>query len=91
MAFCTIVEWDQDLSAELTKLQGDDAPPPGSIVRVFGSTETGTYAIEIWDSSDAARRFAEASAPTLAASTLPPPTRGAAFQVSQLFIREQNA
>ena len=53
--------------------------------------DSGTYAIEIWNSSDDARRFAEASAPTLAASTLPPPTRGAAFQVAQLFIREQNA
>jgi hypothetical protein len=89
MAFCTIVEWDKDINTELSTLQGDNAPPAGSIVRVFGSSESGTYAIEIWESSDDARRFAELSAPTLAASTLPPPTRGAAFQVAQLFIRER--
>ena len=59
MAFCTIVEWDQDLGAELSRLQGDDAPPPGSLVRVFGSTGSGTYAIEVWESGEDARRFAE--------------------------------
>lgn len=87
MAFCTIVEWDQDLGAELDKLQGDDAPPPGSLVRVYGSTGSGTYAVELWESGEDARRFAESSAPALAASSLPPPDRVAGFDATRAFIR----
>jgi hypothetical protein len=87
MAFCTIVEWDEDLSAELSRLQGDDAPPAGSLVRVFGSTDSGTYAIELWESGEDARRFAESSAPALASSSLPPPSRVAGFEASKAFIR----
>ncbi len=87
MAFCTIVEWDQDVSAALRKLHGEDGPPAGSLVRVIGSTKSGTYAIEIWESGEDARRFAEASAPTLATSPLPPPTRVAGFETADIFIR----
>ncbi|HVC05234.1 MAG TPA: hypothetical protein VND88_11225 [Candidatus Acidoferrales bacterium] len=87
MAFCTIVEWDHDLGAELSKLQGDDAPPPGSLVRVYGSTGSGTYAIEVWESGEDARRFAESTAPALAASSLPRPDRVAGFAASKAFIR----
>ena len=88
MAFCTIVEWDQDVSAELSKLHGDnDAPPAGPLVRVFGSTESGTYVVEIWVSGEDARRFAETSAPALATSSLPPPTRVAGFEAAGVFIR----
>jgi hypothetical protein len=89
MAFCTVVEWDQDVSIELSKLQGEDALPAGSLLRVFGATESGTYAIEIWDSEEDARRFAEASAPALATASLPPPTKVAGFAAAKLFIRAE--
>ncbi|MGA7987387.1 MAG: hypothetical protein WCB51_03195 [Candidatus Dormiibacterota bacterium] len=89
MAFCTIVEWDQDLGAALSRLQGQDSQPQGSLVRVFGATASGTYAIEVWESGEDARRFAESSAPALAQSALPPPDRVAGFETSNVFIRAE--
>jgi hypothetical protein len=87
MSFCTVVEWDEDLGQVLRTLPGSDTQPEGSLVRIFGSSEKGTYAIELWHSGEDARRFAEASAPALAQSSLPPPARVAGFETSSVFIR----
>jgi hypothetical protein len=87
MAFCTIVEWDENLIETLSNLAGGDMPPDGSLVRIVGASDKGTYAIEVWASADDARRFAEQSAPALAQSSLPPPTRGDGFEASSVFIR----
>jgi hypothetical protein len=87
MAFCTVVEWDQDLGEVLRTLPGSNAQPEGALVRIFGSSDKGTYAIELWNSGEDARRFAEESAPSLAQSSLPPPDRVAGFETSSVFIR----
>jgi hypothetical protein len=89
MAFCTIVEWDQDLTEALTGLHDREELPDGALVRLVGATDSGTYAVEIWRSGEDARRFAESSAPALAASTLPPPTRVAGFEAASVFIRPE--
>ena len=88
MPFCAIVEWDQDVSGALSELSsGQDEPAASSLVRIFGSSESGTYAIELWDSSEDAKRFSEESAPALARSALAPPARVTAFETSSVFIR----
>lgn len=89
MAFCTIVEWDQDLTEALVGLHDREAPPEGALVRLVGATDSGTYAIEIWRSGEDARQFAESNAPALAASALPPPTRVAGFEAASVFIRPE--
>jgi hypothetical protein len=87
MAFCTVVEWDSDVTEALRVLAGNDAPPAGSLARIVGASDKGTYAIELWSSGEDARRFAESSAPALAQSTLPPPTRVDGFETSSLLLR----
>jgi len=87
VAFCTVVEWDQDLGEVLRTLPGSNTQPEGSLVRIFGSSEKGTYAIELWQSGEDARKFAESSAPALAQSLLPPPARVAGFETSSVFVR----
>lgn len=86
MAFCTVVEWDHDLGAELSALPGNDMQPAGCMVRIVGSSGKATYAIEVWQSSDDARRFAEQTAPALAQSSLPPPARVDGFETSVALI-----
>lgn len=87
MAFCTVVEWDRDLGEAVRALPGSDMQPAGSLVRIFGSSGKGTYAIEVWLSGEDARRFAEQSASELAQSSLPPPDRVDGFETSSVFIR----
>jgi hypothetical protein len=87
MTFCTVVEWDEDLGEALRSFHGSDAQPAGCLVRIVGSSGKGTYAIEVWDSGEDLRRFAESTAPTLAQSSLPPPTRVDGFEASVVFNR----
>jgi hypothetical protein len=87
MAFCTVVQWDQDITESLRSLPGSERQPDGNLVRIVGASDKGTYAIEVWDSGEDARRFAETTAPSLAQSSLPPPTRVDGFEASVAFIR----
>jgi hypothetical protein len=87
MAFCTVVEWDENLVETLSTLARDDMPPDGSLVRIAGASDKGTYAIEVWASAEDAQHFAERSAPALAQASLPPPTRVDGFEASSVFIR----
>ena len=89
MPVCTIVEWDQDLGAEgwLDPPGEHDAPPSGSMVRFFGASDSGTFAIELWDSSEEARRFSAETAPSLSQSAWPPPTRVTGLETSWLYLR----
>jgi hypothetical protein len=91
MAFCTVVEWDQDLGELLRTVSGNDTQPSGCLVRIVGSSDKGTYAIEVWKSSDDARRFAEQTAPALAQSSLPPPTRVDGFEPFVALIRSEES
>jgi hypothetical protein len=87
MALCTVVEWDQDLAAELDTIAGNDPLPAGCLVRIVGSSPKGTYVVELWNSGADARRFAEQSAPAVAQSSLPPPTRVDGFEAPVALIR----
>ncbi len=87
MAFCTVVEWDENIIETLSTLAGGDMPPDGSLVRIVGASDKGAYAIEVWASARDAQRFAERSAPSLAQASLPPPTRVDGFEASSVFIR----
>jgi len=87
MAFCTVVEWDENLIETLSTLAGGDMPPDGSLVRIVGASDKGTYAIEVWASAEEAQHFAEQSAPALAQASLPPPARVDGFEASSVFIR----
>jgi hypothetical protein len=91
MAFCTVVEWDQDLGEVLRTLPGNDTQPAGCLVRIVGSSAKGTYAIELWNSGEDARRFAEQTAPALAQSSLPPPTRVDGFEASVALISTEES
>ena len=91
MAFCTVVEWDQDLGEVLSTLPGSDTQPAGCLVRIVGSSAKRTYAIELWNSGADAGRFAAQTAPALAQSSLPPPTRVDGFEASVALIRAKES
>jgi hypothetical protein len=80
-----------DLGEVLRTLPGNDTQPSGCLVRIVGSSDKGTSAIEVWKSSDDARRFAEQTAPALAQSSLPPPTRVDGFEAFVALIRSEES
>jgi hypothetical protein len=90
MAFCTVVEWDHDITEALRSLPGSERQPDGSLVRIVGASDKGSYAIEVWNSGEDARRYAEQSASNLAQVSLPPPTRVDGFEASVAFIRAES-
>ena len=91
MAFCTVVEWDQDLGEMLGTIAGNDPPPSGCTVRIVGSSPKGTYVIELWNSGEDAQRFAEQSGPSAAMSSLPPPARVDGFEAPVALIRTEES
>jgi hypothetical protein len=90
--YCTIVEfeWNETTSRELfaTMLRTIEhsAPPAGCLSRIVGIDDSGARTIEVWRSSEDARAFAEASAPALAQTQLPPPTRVVGFEVTSYIV-----
>lgn len=84
MAFCTVVEWDQDLGEALGTMPGNETQPTGCLVRIIGSSDKGSYVIELWNAADDARRIAEQ--PASAQSSLPPPARVDGFETSVALI-----
>jgi hypothetical protein len=90
MPHCTVVEFEWDGPGQRAAFESltssGDAPVAGRLVRILGIDDLGARAIEVWDSSEDARRFAESSAPSLGASDLPAPTRVFGFEVTSLHI-----
>jgi hypothetical protein len=92
MTYCTIVEfeWNEAVSREqfATTLgaMAHAAPPAGCLSRIVGIDERGARTIEVWRSSADARAFAETSAPALAQTQLPPPTRVMGFEVTSYIV-----
>ena len=88
MAYCTIVEFEWEDPAQRAAFESvtarGDAPVAGRLARTVGVDDGGARAIEVWASPDDARRFAESSAPDLAATALPAPTRVGGFEVTAL-------
>jgi len=89
MPFCTIVEfeWDETFGREqFTDMIGQVGPaeglPAGCLSRIVGIDDTGARVIEVWNSSDDARAFAEKSAPALASSQMPQPARVTGFETT---------
>ena len=87
MAFCTLLEWDGefpfDRYGEMNdRAEGHGALPEGCLSRLVGRVDAGAAIIEVWRSSDDARRFSEQHAHLLAEFKMPPPTRVAAFETS---------
>ena len=91
MPYCTIVEfeWDETVSREkfATTLEAiEPAESPGCLTRIVGIDDSGARTIEVWRSSADARAFAEASAPALAQTRLPAPTRVVGFEVTSYTV-----
>lgn len=85
MAFCTQLEWDSDFPfdryEDMTRRAGShESLPQGCLARIVGRKDTGAYILEVWKSSDDARRFGEASGPLLKEFRMPMPSRSAAFE-----------
>ena len=93
MPYCTIVEfeWDEAFGREqFTDMIGRAGPvdhrPAGCVSRIVGVDDTGARVIEIWDSSDDARAFAEQSAPALASVHMPQPARVTGFETTAYVV-----
>jgi len=91
MPFCTIVEFEWKETSDRERFAtsvggGDTTPPQGRLSRIVGIDDKGARAIEVWQSSDDARAFAEQSAPFLSSAQLPPPSRVFGFEVSEYIV-----
>lgn len=89
MPFCTIVEFEWNETSDRGRFAGfiensgaADSLPDGCLSRIGGIDDHGARVIEVWRSSDDARRFAEQSAPSLASAQMPAPSRATAFEAS---------
>jgi hypothetical protein len=89
MPYCTIVEFDwaghedrQGFELAAGQLDTDGALPPGCISRIASVDEQGARVIEVWESGGDARKFAESAAPSLAAASMPEPSRVSGFDVT---------
>jgi hypothetical protein len=87
MPFCTIVEfeWDETFDHEAfgTALGArGDALPDGCLSRISSIDASGARMIEVWQSGEHARAFAEQSAPDLAAMPIPAPSRVSGFELT---------
>jgi hypothetical protein len=87
--YCTIVEfeWDESFDHEqfastLAAGQAASGPPKGRLSHIAGIDAKGARMIEVWQSAEDARAFAEQSAPFLAEMTMPPPSRVSSFEVT---------
>jgi hypothetical protein len=85
MPFCTIVEfeWDENLDRErfesLTR-GSDDSAPDGRLARITGIDDTGARVVEVWQSGDDARAFAEQT--VAVTGQMPAPARVVGFEVT---------
>jgi len=87
MPYCTIVEfeWDETFDHQKfaeTLASAGDTLPSGCLSRILSVDSAGARTIEVWQSGDDARAFAEQSKPFLDAASLPMPTRVAGYQVT---------
>jgi hypothetical protein len=87
MAFCTLLEWDDgfpfDRYGELNARAGDHAfLPEGCLARVVGAVDGGARIIEVWQSSEHAKRFSDQNSHLIAELQIPPPARVAAFETT---------
>ena len=87
MAFCTVLEWDNDFPfdryQELNRRAGDhEELPEGCLARIVGLLEQGARIIEVWHSDEDARLFSEKNTHLIAEMEIPPPARVAAFEAN---------
>jgi hypothetical protein len=86
----TVVEFEWDGPGPRATFEsltsGGDAPVEGRLVRILGHDDHGARAIEVWDSPEDARRFAESSAPSRDTVELLAPTRVFGFEVTSFNV-----
>jgi len=87
MPYCTIVEfeWDESFDYESfgQAIGGHGAGlPDGCLSRIQSIDGSGARMIEVWQSGEHARAFAEQSAPTLASTPMPTPARVTGFELT---------
>lgn len=90
MPYCTIVEfeWNEGLDRArfASMVEGASTGPEGRLSQIAGIDDAGARVIEVWRSSDDARRFAEQSAPSLSAAHMPAPSRVFGFEVTSYIV-----
>ena len=93
MPFCTIVEFEwtgtfgREQFANMIERAGPvDEMPAGCVSRIVGVDDTGARVIEVWNSGDDARAFAEKSAPALASVQMPQPSRVTGFETTAYVV-----
>jgi hypothetical protein len=89
VAFCTIVEFEWEGPADRAHFEAavetasrGAVAPEGRLSRIVGVEDTGARVVEVWATPADAQRFAEATAPDLAAVEMPAPTRVETFAVT---------
>jgi len=93
MPFCTLVEfeWDESFGREqFTAAVGNADPgeelPTGCLSRITSIDDAGARVIEVWNSGEDARAFAERSAPALASAQMPRPARVTGFETTAYVV-----
>jgi hypothetical protein len=87
MAFCTIVEWVgafdlEGFNAMIEEAGGHENLPDGCLSRIVSAAESGARVIEVWESNEDARKFADRVGPSLGQFQVRPPDRVAAFETT---------
>jgi hypothetical protein len=89
VTYCTIVEfeWDdsfdhQQFASSMAANQAAAGRPNGRLSHIASIDDKGARMIEVWESANDARAFAEQSASQVTAMALPPPTRVSGFEVT---------
>jgi hypothetical protein len=85
MAFCTLLEWDEEFPFDRyqemnTRAGVHDSLPDGCLVRVVGQVDGGARVVEVWASGDDAKRFSDENSHLISEFQLPPPSRVEAFE-----------
>jgi len=95
MPYCTLVEfeWSGEFGRDqfeglMTPAAEADQDATGRLSRIVGVDDAGARIIEVWRSSGDARAFGERSAPQLATSPVPPPTRVFGFETTEYVVSE---
>jgi hypothetical protein len=87
MPYCTIVEFEWDESYDHDSFRAavsghGDTLPAGCLSRIASIDAAGARMIEVWQSGEHARAFAEQAGPMLASTPMPAPCRVSGFELT---------
>ena len=93
MPYCTVVEFEWtddftrgDFESGITSAAANAGHPPGRLARIAGIDDHGARMIEVWQSAEAARAFAESAGPPLSEARMPRPVHILGFEVSEFEV-----